>query len=162
MPYAISLADANSTYTLGVELGRSLPPKSILLLEGDLGAGKTTLVQGIGAGLGIQESIDSPTFTLINEYRDGRVPLYHCDLYRLEPLEVDGLHLELYWEAIEVEAGIVAIEWSERLRYKPDRYLTIQLQHDGDRRSAQFISLGGWEWDALAALFEEKDNSAIG
>jgi tRNA threonylcarbamoyladenosine biosynthesis protein TsaE len=153
MPHVLSLADANATYNLGVELGRSLPPRSILLLEGDLGAGKTTLVQGIGAGLGIQDSIDSPTFTLINEYRDGRVPLYHCDLYRLSPLEVDELHLELYWDAIEVEPGIVAIEWSERLRYKPDRSLTIQLQHDGDRRCVQFVPIGGLELDILAALF---------
>ena len=152
MPYAISLANADATYNLGVELGRSLPPRSIVLLEGDLGAGKTTLVQGMGAGLGIQESIDSPTFTLINEYRAGRVPLYHCDLYRLESAEVDELHLELYWEAIEVEPGIVAIEWSERLRSKPDRYLTLQLQHEGDRRKALVSAIGGFEWGVLSGL----------
>lgn len=149
MPHSISLANADATYNLGVELGRSLPPRSIVLLEGDLGAGKTTLVQGIGAGLGIQESIDSPTFTLINEYREGRIPLYHCDLYRLESVEVDELHLELYWEAIEVEPGIVAIEWSERLRCKPDRYLTLQLQHEGDRRNALVSAIGGFEWGTL-------------
>ena len=77
-----------------------LPPDTILLLKGDLGAGKTTLVQGIGigGGLGITDAIVSPTFTLINEYPEGRLPLYHLDLYRLEPAEVRSLYLEKYWE----------------------------------------------------------------
>lgn len=102
----------------------------MLCLQGDLGSGKTTLVQGLGIGLGITEAIDSPTFTLINEYVGGRLPLYHFDLYRLEPADVVTLAPEIYWEGIETEPGIVAIEWSERLPYHPDTYLHIQLQAD--------------------------------
>src|SRR5919202_4632809 len=113
------LTDAEATRSLGVKLGKSLPTGSVILLEGDLGAGKTTLVQGIGEGLGIEDAIVSPTFTLINEYTEGRIPLYHLDLYRLEPSEVEALNLESYWEGAEFPLGIVAIEWAERLPYKP-------------------------------------------
>ncbi|MBW4470998.1 MAG: tRNA (adenosine(37)-N6)-threonylcarbamoyltransferase complex ATPase subunit type 1 TsaE [Stenomitos rutilans HA7619-LM2] len=125
----IFLPDAAATRSLGVRLGRLLPAESTLLLEGDLGSGKTTLVQGIGEGLGIQEAIDSPTFTLINEYLDGRVPLYHFDLYRLDATAAAALYPETYWNGTEVKPGIVAIEWSERLRYKPSSYLAIQLTY---------------------------------
>ncbi|MBE9142747.1 tRNA (adenosine(37)-N6)-threonylcarbamoyltransferase complex ATPase subunit type 1 TsaE [Planktothrix mougeotii] len=129
------LPNAEATHEFGKKLGRSLPANSILLLEGNLGAGKTTFVQGLGAGLGIPESIESPTFTLINEYTTGRIPLYHLDLYRLDPSEIEDLNLEQYWEGIEVEPGIVAIEWADRLPYKPDSYLQIELTYTetGDR-----------------------------
>ncbi len=139
----IRLADAEATQNLGINLGRSLPPGSTILLEGHLGSGKTTLVQGIGIGLGIQESIDSPTFTLINEYISGRIPLYHFDCYRLQSSDVETLTPELYWEGIEVEPGIVAIEWAERLNYKPEAYLQIRLSHteEGDRQ-ADIIAVG--------------------
>lgn len=131
----ISLADAEATRQLGISLGRSLPAGTVILLEGDLGAGKTTLVQGIGEGLGITDAIASPTFTLINEYTEGRIPLYHLDLYRLSPEEVASLHLETYWEGVEVPLGIVAIEWAERLKYKPSTFLRVSLayQDDGSR-----------------------------
>jgi len=133
----ILLADLKATLDLGIKLGQSLTPGNVILLEGDLGAGKTTLVQGIGQGLGITESIVSPTFTLINEYTQGRIPLYHLDLYRLEPQEVAALNLETYWEGIEVELGIVAIEWSERMPYLPDSYLHLRLTYreDGSRQA---------------------------
>jgi len=124
---SLLLTDELATRSLGIALGRSLPPGSILLLEGDLGSGKTTLVQGMGAGLGITEPIASPTFILLNEYPEGRIPLYHLDLYRLEPSEVDALHLESYWDGIEFPMGIVAIEWAERLKYLPSSYWKIQL-----------------------------------
>lgn len=122
-----NLPDTASTYELGAMLGRSLPAPTVLLLEGDLGSGKTTLVQGIGAGLGILDPIVSPTFTLINEYLEGRIPLYHLDLYRLEPSEVAALHLASYWDGLEVPLGIVAIEWAERLLSLPSRYLRLHL-----------------------------------
>ncbi|MGF1991294.1 MAG: tRNA (adenosine(37)-N6)-threonylcarbamoyltransferase complex ATPase subunit type 1 TsaE [Nostoc sp. ZfuVER08] len=130
----ICLVDTEATLRLGMILGEFLPAGSVILLEGDLGAGKTTLVQGIGKGLGITEPIVSPTFTLINEYTEGRLPLYHLDLYRLEPQEVISLNLESYWEGIEVTPGIVAIEWAERMHYKPDSYVSISLIYgdDGD------------------------------
>jgi tRNA threonylcarbamoyladenosine biosynthesis protein TsaE len=93
-----------------------LPPDSVLLLDGDLGSGKTALVKLIAEGLGITEIISSPTFTLINEYYSGRLPLYHADLYRLEkPNHIEELHLELYWQGREFLSGIVAIEWAEKL-----------------------------------------------
>ena len=124
----LSLADAQATRSLGITLGQNLSAGSVILLEGNLGSGKTTLVQGIGEGLGISSSIVSPTFTLINEYTEGRLPLYHLDLYRLQPAEVMALNLETYWEGVEVPLGIMAIEWAERLQYKPCSYLRI-CQH---------------------------------
>ena len=131
-PQTWQLPTAEATHEFGVRLGRSLPPGSILLLNGDLGSGKTTLVQGIGAGLGIAEPIVSPTFTLINEYLNSRLPLYHFDLYRLEPTEVAALHLETYWDGQETPLGIVAIEWPARLPYLPANYLNILLTDAAD------------------------------
>ena len=128
----ISLPDAEATRSLGRFLGESLPAGSIILLEGDLGAGKTTLVQGIGEGLGIIDPIVSPTFTLINEYGEGRFPLYHFDLYRLSPAEVEDLQPSNYWEGVEFPLGIVAIEWAERLLYKPRDFLRVQLLYSPD------------------------------
>jgi len=121
------LPNAESTREFGKKLGQLLPPNSILLLEGNLGAGKTNFVQGLDTGLDIHESVESPTFTLINEYKTGRIPLYHLDLYRLELSEIVDLNLEQYWEGIEVEPGIVAVEWADRLPYKPEVYLKIEL-----------------------------------
>ena len=122
----LRLPNAETTHSFGMRLGQQLSEGSVLLLEGDLGSGKTTLVQGLGMGLGIEETIVSPTFTLINEYLDGRLPLYHLDLYRLQPLEIEALYLETYWEGLEVEPGIVAIEWADRLLYKPSNYVRIR------------------------------------
>jgi len=124
----IDLPNAQATQTLGRALGQQLSAGSVLLLKGDLGSGKTTLVQGLGEGLGIA-AIDSPTFTLINEYTKGRLPLYHIDLYRLSAVEADGLFLETYWDGVEVEPGIVAIEWSERLTYLPSEYVEVALSY---------------------------------
>jgi tRNA threonylcarbamoyladenosine biosynthesis protein TsaE len=124
----IFLKDANATKELGKKLGESLTPNSVILLQGDLGAGKTTLIQGIGEGLGITEPILSPTFTLINEYKEGRLPLYHFDLYRLNSSQINTLYPEIYWEGKEVKPGITAIEWSSRLPYQPTNYLQIELK----------------------------------
>ncbi len=122
----LSLPDAASTRSLGQTMGQQLPAGSTLLLEGNLGSGKTTFVQGLGKGLGIADAIVSPTFTLINEYLDGRLPLYHLDLYRLQSSEINALYLETYWEGLEVEPGIVAIEWADRLPYLPPNYVQIR------------------------------------
>ena len=146
------LTDTEATRSLGVKLGKSLPAGSLILLEGDLGAGKTTLVQGIGEGLGIEDAIVSPTFTLINEYSEGRIPLYHLDLYRLELSEVEALNLESYWEGVEFPLGIVAIEWAERLPYKPQSYLHLCLTYSQEGgRQAEFIPVGGFDWGAMGA-----------
>lgn len=139
----IYLANAQATRLLGIHLGQTLAAGSIILLTGDLGSGKTSLVQGIGAGLGISEPIVSPTFTLINEYDEGgRLPLYHLDLYRLQPQEVEGLNLASYWEGREYPLGIVAIEWAERLVEMPPAYLQICLSYAGDRRLVDFATVG--------------------
>jgi tRNA threonylcarbamoyladenosine biosynthesis protein TsaE len=146
------LPDAEATRSLGVRLGQSRPAGSVILLEGDLGAGKTTLVQGIGEGLGIIDSIVSPTFTLINEYHEGRIPLYHLDLYRLESAEVEALNLESYWDGVEFPLGIVAIEWAERLPYKPQSYLHLCLTYSPEsRRQAKLIPVGEFDWGAIGA-----------
>ena len=143
----LDLPDAEATHKFGVKLGRSLAAGTVILLQGDLGAGKTTLVQGIAEGLGIQDSIESPTFTLINEYLTGRIPLYHLDLYRLEPEEVEGLHLESYWDGLEMDLGIVAIEWAERLPYQPNNYLQICLSYCDSGRQIELIGDGQlWDW----------------
>lgn len=123
----ILLPNPQTTQRLGYLLGQHLPQGSVVLLSGNLGAGKTTLVQGIGRGLGISESIVSPTFTLVNEYLDGRLPLYHLDLYRLEPSQVNSIYPEMYWEGREVDPGITAIEWWKRLVFQPASYLEIEL-----------------------------------
>lgn len=138
---ALWLKNSQATQRLGYLLGKLLPPGSVILLEGDLGAGKTTLVQGVAKGLEIDEPIVSPTFTLINEYTDGRLPLYHLDLYRLEPHEVDSIYPEMYWEGIEVTPGIVAIEWQQRLLDKPPHYLDIKLNSIAESESGRTASL---------------------
>lgn len=142
----VFLTDAEATRSLGITLGKCLPASSVILLSGDLGAGKTTMVQGIGEGLGITDAIVSPTFTLINEYTEGRLPLYHLDLYRLQPEEVEALNLDTYWEGIEVPQGIVAIEWAERLPYLPPSYLRLDLTYSvSGGRQAEVVSVGGFD-----------------
>ena len=121
------LPDARMTQQFGKYLGQLLPAHSVVLLEGELGAGKTTLVQGIGEGLGITEPIVSPTFAIANEYFEGKIPLYHLDLYRLSPAEIEDLYLENYWEGRELPPGITVIEWASLLPYLPDDYLAINL-----------------------------------
>ena len=138
----VQLLDATATHELGVELGKSLAAGSVLLLTGELGSGKTTLVQGLAQGMKIVDSIVSPTFTIINEYFSGRLPLYHLDLYRLTSAEVDDLQLESYWLGLETELGIVAIEWAERLSHLPANYLRLELTYDrADGRIAKISTI---------------------
>jgi tRNA threonylcarbamoyladenosine biosynthesis protein TsaE len=129
MSKTLLLPNDRATFALGQWLGKQLVAGTVVLLTGELGAGKTTLTKGLGKGLDIPDEIDSPTFTLINEYDSGRLPLYHVDLYRLEGAESDRLFLESYWEGMEYPPGIVAIEWAERLRYLPPEPLKIALAH---------------------------------
>ena len=139
----IPLPNHQATENLGYLLGKYLPANSIILLKGDLGAGKTTLVQGMGRGLEITESIVSPTFTLVSEYLEGRLPLYHLDLYRLTPEQVATIYPEIYWEWIEVVPGITAIEWSEQLPYQPMERLEIILTYDQKQGRQATLTLCG-------------------
>jgi tRNA threonylcarbamoyladenosine biosynthesis protein TsaE len=115
------------TEAAGERFASSLTPGDVVLLYGDLGAGKTAFVRGLARGLGAgDDDVSSPTFTLIQEYA-GRATLYHVDLYRLEPAEVDDLGLE---ELLSGD-GIVAIEWAERWRGRPDGALEVRFEHAG-------------------------------
>jgi tRNA threonylcarbamoyladenosine biosynthesis protein TsaE len=106
---------AEETRAIGRELSLALPDNSVIGLSGDLGAGKTELVKGIALGLGATDPVTSPTFTLIHEYRSGRLPLFHMDFYRLETeKELDEIGFDDYLR----EPGICAIEWADRF---PDR-----------------------------------------
>jgi tRNA threonylcarbamoyladenosine biosynthesis protein TsaE len=129
------------TIALGERLARELPRRAVVLLIGDLGAGKTTLTKGIVKGLGAAEpeEVSSPTFTLIHEYGDARV--YHVDLYRLdEPRQVRTLGLE---ELLERDA-VVLVEWGERFPelWPPDR-IEIRLQAENDARLITFETKKG-------------------
>ena len=119
-----------ATSAAGEELARRLAAGDVVLLYGELGAGKTAFVRGLARGLGAPvEEVSSPTFTLVQEYQ-GRLPLYHVDLYRLEPAEVDDLGLE---ELVSGD-GVVAIEWAERWRGRPDDVIEVRLEHAGEDR----------------------------
>jgi tRNA threonylcarbamoyladenosine biosynthesis protein TsaE len=150
--WQLDLPDELATQALGIRLGRLLPPSSVVLLNGELGSGKTTLVQGMGLGLGITDPIVSPTFTLICEYAEGRIPLYHLDLYRLNPEEIEPLHLDGYWEGTDYPPGIMAIEWAERLLYLPPAFLSLQLKALGSGRQVGFQATGASHQQLLAQL----------
>jgi tRNA threonylcarbamoyladenosine biosynthesis protein TsaE len=115
------------TEAAGERLGRVLGAGDVVLLYGDLGAGKTAFVRGLARGLDAPaEEVSSPTFTLVQEY-GGRTTLYHADLYRLQPAEVDDLGLD------ELGAGdIVAVEWAERWSSRPDDAIEVRLEHAGE------------------------------
>jgi tRNA threonylcarbamoyladenosine biosynthesis protein TsaE len=119
-----------STIDLGASLARSLGPGAVVLLEGELGAGKTAFVRGLAIGLGApEEDVSSPTFTLIQEYR-GRVPLVHADLYRISGTEAADLGLEELGRD-----GVVAVEWAAKLVGKPDGAVDVLIEDlGGDRR----------------------------
>ncbi|MDD2421990.1 MAG: tRNA (adenosine(37)-N6)-threonylcarbamoyltransferase complex ATPase subunit type 1 TsaE [Heliobacteriaceae bacterium] len=105
------LPDERATEALGFWLGERVAPGEVILLYGDLGAGKTTLARGIARGLGFSDRVTSPTFTLIHEYF-GRLPMFHFDLYRLsDPDEV----WEIGWPDYLRGSGVVVVEWPERL-----------------------------------------------
>jgi tRNA threonylcarbamoyladenosine biosynthesis protein TsaE len=115
------------TKEIATKLAQIVPAGTIILLEGNLGSGKTTFMQSFGLALGIHTTIASPTFTLIDEYMEGRLPLYHIDLYRLDPSQVPSLHLEEYWRGEDFPLGVVAIEWASKLPIIPAQYLKVNL-----------------------------------
>lgn len=117
------------TCAVGADLARTLAPGSVVLLSGDLGAGKTAFVRGMAEGLGIDPAVvSSPTFTLVQEYRGGRLTLYHVDLYRLESIEVDHIGLD----EITMSGGVTAIEWSDRLPRAFDEAISVRIEIGDD------------------------------
>ncbi|HWP43212.1 MAG TPA: tRNA (adenosine(37)-N6)-threonylcarbamoyltransferase complex ATPase subunit type 1 TsaE [Blastocatellia bacterium] len=119
----------DETFELGRQIGASLAAHATFLLTGDLGAGKTLFTKGLAAGLGIApEDVTSPSFTLINIH-DGRLRLYHIDLYRLDEGASGGLGLE---EIFEEAGAVVVIEWADRLGYAPEAATRIHIEYLSD------------------------------
>lgn len=119
------------TATAGEALGRDLRPGDVVLLFGDLGAGKTAFVRGMAQGIGANpDDVTSPTFTIVQEYAGPYVTLYHVDLYRLEPHDIDDLGLE---DLVSGD-GVVAIEWAGRWKDRPDDVTEIRITDLGDER----------------------------
>ena len=115
------------------ELAATLRAGDVVLLSGNLGAGKTAFVRGLASGLGVNpEDVSSPTFTLVHEYRGGRLTLYHADLYRLEKVATEDLGLE----EMGVSDGVLAIEWPDRLAHALSgaREVLIEIVDENTRR----------------------------
>src|SRR5690606_22787283 len=115
---------------LGVRLAELLKPGDVLALEGGLGAGKTTFAQGIARGLGVEETVDSPTFTIIKGY-EGRLPLYHMDVYRLGYPDAD-----LGWDELVYGDGVTLVEWAGRIEHLLPEHtvrITLSVGEDGQR-----------------------------
>jgi tRNA threonylcarbamoyladenosine biosynthesis protein TsaE len=128
---SITTKSEEETLHYATQLARRLAPGAIVLLSGDLGAGKTTFVRGLAAALGIDpDEVTSPTFTLVHEYRGGRLPLVHVDLYRLDRADLDEIGIDQDVAA----SGITAIEWAERLSRDLPHAIRIAIADRGDER----------------------------
>lgn len=141
----------SETRHLGAYLGELAHAGDLFCLEGDLGAGKTCFVQGLGSGLGIREAIHSPTFILANEHRGGRLPLYHLDVYRVRSAEeAIGFGLDDYLAG----DGVLVIEWAEKIQKAlPPERLWIRFEHRGENaRAITFDAVGARYIDLLGQL----------
>lgn len=136
----IRLKNSDETIELGKFIAASLQAGDVVLLDGELGAGKTTLTKGIALQLGITRNVKSPTFTLIREYMEGLIPLYHMDMYRLENSDPFEAGVEEYING----DGISVIEWSEFIEeLLPSEYLKVVISKiDDDQREAELIASG--------------------
>ncbi|MCI9570507.1 MAG: tRNA (adenosine(37)-N6)-threonylcarbamoyltransferase complex ATPase subunit type 1 TsaE [Lachnospiraceae bacterium] len=114
------------TWELGKRLGKEAEPGCVICLDGDLGAGKTVFTQGFAAGLGIREPVNSPTFTILKEYEDGRLPLYHFDVYRIGDIsEMD----EIGYEDCFYGDGVCLVEWPSRIeKLLPKHYVSVSIE----------------------------------
>jgi tRNA threonylcarbamoyladenosine biosynthesis protein TsaE len=149
---------AEQTYKLGEALGKTLQQGDIICLTGDLGAGKTAFTKGIGAGLDIQEFITSPTYTIINEY-DGRIPLFHFDVYRLEGVEE---MYELGYEEYFFGDGAVVVEWADIVQdiIPQERlWVTILRGKEEDSREIIFDASGERYQNMIKELEQHADIS---
>lgn len=137
--HQVELSDPDATRALGAALAARSGPGIVILLDGSLGAGKTTLVQGFTAALGATAAA-SPSFVIAHLYAGGAMPVWHLDLYRLEdPAEIDDLDIDQYLP----ERGVALVEWASRARTSwPEDRIAVELEIDGDRRRATLRGFG--------------------
>ncbi|MFC0274521.1 tRNA (adenosine(37)-N6)-threonylcarbamoyltransferase complex ATPase subunit type 1 TsaE [Metabacillus herbersteinensis] len=127
-PIIFKTGQSEETSTLAMKVAALLKPGYVLTLEGDLGAGKTTFTKGLAKGLGIKRNVNSPTFTIIKEYTDGSLPLYHMDVYRLEDSDED-LGFDEYFNG----NGVTVVEWAHHIEDQlPLKRLDIKIIRSGD------------------------------
>ena len=127
------------TRKIASEFAKNLLPGTILTLDGDLGAGKTAFTGGLAKGLGIETHVTSPTFTIVNEYRSGALPLFHFDVYRLESM--DDLY-DIGWEDYIAQGGICVVEWADIVRDELDLpYYEIRIKKLAENEDARQISI---------------------
>ena len=117
------------TEAIGAALGEQLQPGTVIAYEGDLGAGKTAFTRGLARGLGCREQVTSPTYTIVNEYLGGRLPLFHFDMYRLRC--ADDLW-DIGWEDYLDRGGVCAVEWSENVREALEDPMVIRIEKTGE------------------------------
>ncbi len=130
----------NETEAVGAALGKVLQPGTVLAYRGDLGAGKTAFTRGLARGLGYGEPVTSPTYTIVNEYLGGRLPLFHFDMYRLR--SADDLW-DIGWEDYLDRGGICAVEWSENVEDALETPILVTIEKLGD--SSRRITIEGGE-----------------
>lgn len=130
------------TFALGRKLGEKAKPGEVYCLNGDLGVGKTVFTQGFACGLGIKEHVNSPTFTILQQYEDGRLPLYHFDVYRIGDVEEME---EIGYEDCFYGEGVCLIEWSNLIEeILPEQAISIVIQKDLDKGfDYRRITVGG-------------------
>lgn len=133
------------TESLGEALGRRLPAGTVLAYRGELGAGKTAFTRGLARGLGCTEPVTSPTYTIVNEYLGGRLPLFHFDMYRLH--SADDLW-DIGWEDYLDRGGVCAVEWSENVADALEGAVTVTIRKLSD--TAREITLEGSHYDDLS------------
>jgi len=138
MKYTVKINLLEETLALAQEIGIFLKPGMIITLEGELGAGKTTFTKGLARGLEIERNVNSPTFTIIKEY-EGRLPLYHMDVYRLESSD-DAAGFEEYFYG----DGVCVIEWASRIKDSlPENRLEVKIYREGEtQRVIEFMIIG--------------------
>ncbi|WP_119318210.1 tRNA (adenosine(37)-N6)-threonylcarbamoyltransferase complex ATPase subunit type 1 TsaE [Companilactobacillus formosensis] len=144
LEYQVMTHSYEETEDLGEKLAQLLKPSDVVVLNGDLGVGKTTLTRGLARGLGIKRNVKSPTFTLIREYKDGRIPLYHMDAYRLESSPDEDLGFDEYFNG----DGITMVEWPQFIKDEiPDDHLTINIERLSDTDRQVTFKLHGDKFD---------------
>jgi len=127
------------TEIVGAKLAEKLQPGTVIAYRGDLGAGKTAFTRGIARGLGITDPVTSPTYTIVNEYLDGRMPLFHFDMYRLS--SADDL-FDIGWEDYLERGGVCAVEWSENVAEALENPVAVTIEKLGEE-SRRITILGG-------------------